>query len=62
MRVAWGVLSLLFVAAASSAEPVYLDELMEMPVARLQTTFQGLKKEGCYRIAENRYVASTEPS
>ena len=56
MRVAWGVLSLLFVAAASSAEPVYLDELMEMPVARLQTTFQGLKKEGCYRVAENRYV------
>jgi hypothetical protein len=57
MRVALGVLSLLFVAAAgSAAEPVYLDELMEMPVARLQTTFTDLKKEGCYRIADNRYV------
>ena len=57
MRVALSVLALLFVAAASSAaDPVYIDELMEMPVARLQTTFSGLKKEGCYRIAENRYV------
>lgn len=57
MRVAKCVLSLLFIAAAgSAADPVYLDELMEMPVARLQTTFRDLKKEGCYRIAENRYV------
>ena len=57
MRVALSVLALLFVAAASSAaDPVYIDELMETPVARLRTTFSTLKKEGCYRIAENRYV------
>jgi len=57
MRVAFGVLSLLFVAAAgSAADPVYLDELMESPVARLQTTFTDLRKEGCYRIAEDRFV------
>jgi hypothetical protein len=51
------VLALLFVAAAgNAADPIYIDELMETPVARLQTTFGTLKKEGCYRIAENRYV------
>ena len=59
MRVAFSVLSLLFVAAAGAAEPVYLDELMETPVARLQSMFPELRKEGCYRIAEDRYVLIT---
>jgi hypothetical protein len=57
MRVALSVLALLFVAAAgSAADPMYIDELMETPVARLHTTFTTLRKEGCYRIADNRYV------
>ena len=56
MRVAFSVLSLLFVAAAGAADPVSLDELMETPVARLQSMFPELRKEGCYRIAEERYV------
>jgi hypothetical protein len=57
MRLALSVLSLLLVAAtAGAAEPVYLDELMETPVARLQTTFSDLKREGCYRIGQDRYV------
>jgi hypothetical protein len=29
---------------------------MEQPLASLQQTFPGLKKEGCYRIAADRYL------
>jgi hypothetical protein len=57
MKVALAVVSLLFVAASSrAADPVYLDELMETPLATLQTQFPGLKKEGCYRIGEGRFL------
>lgn len=60
MKATLRVLSLLLVAAAASAQdPVYLDELAETPLARLQTMFPDLKKEGCYRIAEDRYVLIT---
>jgi hypothetical protein len=60
MRVALSVLSLLFVAvAAVAADPVYLDELMESPVPRLQTMFPDLRKEGCYQIAADRYLLLT---
>jgi hypothetical protein len=51
------VLSLFFVAASSqAADPVYLDELMETPLAKLQTIFPDLRKDGCYQIAEDRFV------
>lgn len=50
---------LLFAVAAGAQDPVYLDELAETPRARLQTTFRDLKKEGCYRIAGDRYVLIT---
>jgi hypothetical protein len=58
MRVAAAVLTLLLAAGSSFAqsEPVYLDQLMEMPLAELQPSFPGLKKDGCYRIAEERYI------
>ena len=60
MRVAFAVVSLLLVAGSSgAADPVYLDEMVETPLATLQTMFRGLKKEGCYRIAEDRYVLIT---
>jgi len=60
MRVALSVLSLLFVAVSSrAADPVYLDELMETPVAKLQTIFADLRKDGCYRIAPDRYIRVT---
>jgi hypothetical protein len=60
MRVALSVLSLLFVAVSSrAADPVYLDELMETPVAKLQTIFTDLRKDGCYRIAPDRYIRVT---
>jgi hypothetical protein len=35
---------------------VYLDQLMEMPVAQLREQFPGLKNTGCYRVAAERYV------
>ncbi len=60
MRVAIAVVSLLLVAGSSgAADPVYLDEMVETPLASLQTMFTGLKREGCYRIAEDRYVLIT---
>lgn len=57
MRNAFAVLALLFTAFSGfAADPVYLDQLMETPLATLQTQFPGLKKEGCYRLADGRYV------
>ena len=55
MRNAFAVLALLF-AAGAAAQPVYIDQLMETPLATLRQQFPGLKKEGCYRIAAERYV------
>lgn len=56
MRVAFAVLALLFVAGGAAGDPVYLDQLMETPVAALREQFPGLKKDGCYRIAAERFV------
>jgi hypothetical protein len=57
MRRTIAVLSLLFAAVSSrAADPVYLDQLIETPLATLQTQFPGLKKEGCYRIGEGRFL------
>lgn len=55
MRLPFAVLALL-VAAGASADPIYLDQLMESSLATLQQQFPGLKKEGCYRVAADRYV------
>jgi hypothetical protein len=51
--------ALLCLAAANAhaADPVYLDELVETPLATLQQRFTTLKKEGCYAIASNRFLA-----
>jgi hypothetical protein len=56
MRVPIAVLALLFTAGAVSADPVFIDQLMESQLATLQQQFPGLKKEGCYRVAADRYV------
>ena len=56
MRLAYAVLALLFTVGAAAADPIYLDQLMETPLATLQQQFPGLKKEGCYRVAADRYV------
>lgn len=55
MRLPLAVLAVLF-AVGAAADPIYLDQLMETPLATLQQTFPGLKKEGCYRVAADRYV------
>ena len=55
MRLAAAVLALL-VGGSMAAEPVYLDQLMEMPLETLQRSFPGLKREGCYRIGADRYL------
>jgi hypothetical protein len=60
MRLVFAFVSLLLVAVSSrAADPLYLDQLIEMPLATLQTQFPGLRKEGCYRIAEGRYLLLT---
>jgi hypothetical protein len=57
MKVVLAVLSLLLVTVSSrAADPVYLDELIETPLATLQAQFPTLKKEGCYAIGEGRYL------
>ena len=57
MRLGLAVASLLVVAVQTrAAEPVYLDQLVEMPLATLQQQFPTLKSEGCYQLAERRYL------
>lgn len=53
---AWAVLALLVASGTLAADPIFLDQLMEQPVAALQQQFPGLRKEGCYRIGEARYL------
>lgn len=55
MRVALALVMLLL-AAGVVAEPVYIDQLMETPLQTLQQSFPGLKREGCYQLAPDRYL------
>jgi hypothetical protein len=55
-RLAGATLAFL-IAASARAEPLYLDQLMEMPLETLQRSFPGLKRDGCYRVGENRFLA-----
>lgn len=60
MRVALAVASLLlFAHSGHAADPIYLDELVETPAASLKSMFAGMKREGCYRLGETRYVLLT---
>ncbi|HEX6639706.1 MAG TPA: hypothetical protein VF215_01265 [Thermoanaerobaculia bacterium] len=60
MKNALAFVSLLLVAASSrAADPVYLDQLIESPLTTLQSQFPGLRKEGCYRVAPDRYLLLT---
>jgi hypothetical protein len=57
MRQTLAVLTLLLVAGSSrAADAVYLDQLVETPLATLQGEFTGLKSEGCYAVAPDRYL------
>ena len=60
MRLVFAFVSLLLAALElRAADPLYLDQLIEMPLAELQTQFPGLRKEGCYRIEGGRYFLIT---
>jgi hypothetical protein len=60
MRLATAALALSLVllpaSTALAADPVYIDQLIEMPLPTLQQQFPGLKKEGCYRIGDTRWL------
>ena len=57
MIVAIALLAFLMMSVeARAADPVYLDQLIETPLATLQAQFPNLRKEGCYRIGEGRYL------
>lgn len=57
MRASTLAVALLLTAGSSlAADPVYLDQMMEMPVATLQQSFPTLKKEGCYQLYADRYL------
>lgn len=57
MRLATAVVSLLLVAISShAADPVYVDELVETPLATLQKHFRTLKTEGCYELEPGRFL------
>ena len=51
----------LFLTAVSSlaADPVYLDQMVEMPLATLQQSFPKLKNEGCYQLYADRFLMIT---
>jgi hypothetical protein len=57
MRLAWSAACLLLIAAESrAADTVYLDQLMETPLADLQRSFHNLKRGGCYRLGAGRFL------
>ncbi len=56
MKTALAVMSLAVALSSHAADPVYLDQLMEMPLATLQQQFPGLKREGCYSIGNDHFL------
>jgi hypothetical protein len=57
MRHVLAVVALMFAGGSTmAADPIYLDQLMEQPLATLQQQFPNLRREGCYRIGEGRYL------
>ena len=56
MKVLIVVASLLFAGSAVAADPIYIDQLMELPLSTLQQSFPGLKKEGCYSVGADRFL------
>jgi hypothetical protein len=53
------ILLTVFVSLAAHAQeetPLYLDQMMEMPVATLQSSFEGVGSENCFQIGEGRYM------
>lgn len=44
------------ISSAFAADPIYLDQLMEMPLSTLQQQFPRLRNEGCYQIGPERFL------
>ncbi len=60
MRVAVPLLAVLLVATgARAADPVYLDQLIEMPAPALEAQFGQIKREGCFQVAPDRFLLVT---
>ena len=47
----------LVTANAHAADPLFLDQLAETSLATLHQQFPNLKTEGCYALANDRYLA-----
>ena len=56
MRLAIAVTLLLAAVSTRAADPVYLDQLVEAPLATLQQQFPTLKNEGCYDLGQQRFL------
>ena len=57
MRVGATVLALsIAVGGSTAADPIYIDQLMDTPLAALQTHFSGLRRDGCYTLADGSFV------
>lgn len=61
MRLAAAATALFLFLAADlrAADPVYLDQLIELPLATLRQSFPTLKAEGCYQLPGARYLHIT---
>ena len=59
MKVAFAFLLLFAATGIGAADRLYLDQIIEMPLATLQAQFSGLRKEGCYKIAADRFLLVT---
>lgn len=60
MRLGIALAALLAIAAnVHAADPIYIDQLMETPLARLQQTWPNLKSDGCYRLVNGQYLHVT---
>lgn len=55
MRLAFAIASLVVAIGAHAADPIYLDAMVETPLADLKQHFPKLEREGCYQIGE-RYL------
>ena len=56
MRSTIALASLLLALTASAADPLYLDQLIEMPLPALQQQFPSLRSEGCYTLDSGQYL------
>lgn len=60
MRLGIAVAGLLAVATnLQAADPIYIDQLMETPLSRLQQTWPNLKSDGCWQLVNGQYLHIT---